>query len=723
MKKIALILSLVLCFGIQGAAQTLDSDRPGRIIVKFKPGTALLAAARAAAPSSPAEFAHLAEPRHALLATALALPGIARLRAAKPDAGLQPLAAGMERIFIADLDSILSPSEAARLLSSNPEVEYAEPDYVAHGTGSPATLSQQAAGPPRYDANPVLPNDPFFSGQWALQNTAQDIPLGGGKNLPIKAGADINAPAAWSITTGLAGTILAVLDTGIIATHPEFSGRLVDGWNYVDNAKGKDVTDDHGHGTAVAGVAAAKGNNSALVAGINWNCRIMPVKVIDKNNSALYTNLISGLQFAADNGAQVINLSLAGAEDSQALRDAVTYASSKGAIVVASMGNDNKGEPAYPAAFSNVIAVGATGAQDQRAAPFTNGLAGSNYGAHIDFVAPGDYLYGLDFTNPANLLAWFGTSVAAPMVSGTISLMLAVNPGLNFDQVMEALKAGARDQVGLASEDTQGWDKYYGWGRIDAYRSLLYAQGINLFSHVAIGGGWTTVFTFLNTGSSAVRGTLTLTKADGSPLSATLSGPSAILAAPLPGGRNEASSLAVTVPAGGVRFVTATGSGSSTDTGWARLETVGSGASGGLAGGVGTFQYAPGTNLQTIAGILAASTVQYATIPVNNDDSQKRYTGYAVANPGPDPISLKVVVVDQNGSTVTPNPSIKNIELPAGQQTARFLWQDSSALLTFKGSVVLIEKDGKRFSVVALVQNQGLYTAIPVIPSKAPTIN
>jgi hypothetical protein len=301
------------------------------------------------------------------------------------------------------------------------------------------------------------------------------------------------------------------------------------------------------------------------------------------------------------------------------------------------------------------------------------------------------------------------------MVSGTITLMLAINPKLNFDQVFAALKAGARDQVGPAAEDTQGWDTYFGWGRIDAYRSLLYARGTNLFSHVAVGGGWTTVFTFVNTGSADVTGNLILTKNDGTALNASLSEPSAFPSAAPTAGQNAASTLPITVPKGGVRFVTATGTGSTTDTGWARLET-----SGGLVGGVGTFQLASGSSLQTVAGVLSSTTVQAATIPVD-DDYPNKTTGYAVANPSTtDTITIRLQTVNGDG---TPGAALSQVVLAPGQQKAAFFWQDQAAQKKFQGSVVLIEKDGKQFSVVALVANGVLYTAIPVIPSKPPNIN
>jgi subtilisin family serine protease len=666
---------------------------PGRIFIKFRPGTQALAEARAGVSRALMESRPLAEPPLAgtRVASVLSASGVIRLRAVKPDAGLQPLPAGIERLFIADVSPDASVAQAVRALARNPDVEYVEPDAVARITGSAA---------------PLIPNDQYFLYQWALHNTGLTIPLASGPVTPT-AGADINAPAAWDISTGSANIVLAVLDTGIATSNPEFAGRLVTGANFVTSG---DPLDDSvsGHGTAVASIAAATGGDGQLMAGIDWNCKIMPVKVIDAQGYALYSNIISGLTYAAGQGASVINLSLAGTVDSPSLQDAVNAAQAQGAIVVAGMGNDNVATPYYPAAYSAVIAVGATNSKDQRAVPFSIPAmgAGSNYGSKIDFVAPGDALIALSSTDPTNVTAWSGTSVAAPMVSGTVTLMLAVNPALTFDQVYAALKAGARDQVGLTTEDTQGWDQYYGWGRIDAYRSLVAATGTNLISQIAVGGGYTTVFTFSNTGSAAVNATLTLTGKDGNPLVASIAGPS--------GAGTQASSLPFTVPPGGTQYLTATSTSGDTTTGWAKTTT-----SGGLVGGAATFSYAPGGAIQTVAGVLTSSAVSAATIPVDDDVSQQRFTGYAVANPGTGSITIKVVTVNTDGSVGT---TLTPITLDAGKQTAGFLFQDPNASQKFRGSVVLIGQDGAVFSAVALVMNNGLYTAIPVIPSKAPNI-
>ena len=231
-----------------------------------------------------------------------------------------------------------------------------------------------------------------------------------------------------------------------------------------------------------------------------------------------------------------------------------------------------------------------------------------------------------------------------------------------------------------------------------------------LFAHLAIGGGFTTTFTLLNTGSTALTGTLILTGQDGIPLAASLASGSV---------HSNGSTIEVNIPPGGIQFVTASPLGQSVPTaGWARVES-----SGGTLGGVATFQLVSGGTLLTIAGVLASDLVTAATIPLDDDvpPPANRYTGYAVANPSSiDTIRIKVQTVDADG---IPNAALTPITLGPGEQVATFVFQDPAASRQFQGSVVLIGEGGKSFAVVALVQNQGLYTAIPVIPTKAPHIS
>lgn len=159
--------------------------------------------------------------------------------------------------------------------------------------------------------------------------------------------------------------------------------------------------------------------------------------------------------------------------------------------------------------------------------------------------------------------------------------------------------------------------------------------------------------------------------------------------------------------------------GDPTKSGWARVES-----SGGTLGGVGTFQFVSGGVLSTIAGVLASQPVPVATIPVDDDQAAERFTGYAIANPNNENISVRVVVVNEAGQVVTTlNPPALN-PLGPQRQVARFLFQDQNPPPpNFKGSIVLITQGGQSFAVVALVQNKGLFTAIPVIPEKAGHIN
>jgi hypothetical protein len=234
-----------------------------------------------------------------------------------------------------------------------------------------------------------------------------------------------------------------------------------------------------------------------------------------------------------------------------------------------------------------------------------------------------------------------------------------------------------------------------------------------LFSQVAIGGGYRTVFTLLNTGASDLTGVLKLTEGNGSPMTAAFTAPPA---APATGSSFEVGPIR----SGGTQFITAApvNPANATVTGWGRVES-----SGGTLGGVGTFEVTQGGKLTTVAGVLSGSLLNVATIPVDNSEAQNRFTGYAIANPSNSAINVKIVVVNVNGVPVqTLNLQPLN-PLGPQQQVARFLFQDAQSLLTFQGSMVVIGQGGAQFSIVALVLDQNLITAVPVIPSKAPGIN
>lgn len=405
---------------------------------------------------------------------------------------------GLDRIYVAECrtgyeaQSVLQTLTTSKALALS--LEYAEPDYIGSGGGVFAGEANTVAknnedGGVRKNTTAKLqsltPNDPYFSVQWGLQNTGQRV---GSKNGKI--GADANLTAAWSLTQGVDSIIVAILDSGQpigAAAMPDFAGRLLPGYDYVNNDA--DPTDDHGHGSNVMSIATAKGNNGAGIAGVNWNCKILPVKILNSSNSGQYSWWINGVRFAVDKGAKVLNMSVGGSGLSNALWDAIIYAHSKGAIVVVCMMNTNNNVPYYPAAFPESIAVGAINNVDERAVPFCfSATSGSNFGSHLHVVAPGEQISGYRNTDGA-VTNWCGTSQATPIVSGIVSLMLGVQPTLTFDEIRTILKNTAADRIGLVSEDTQGWDMYYGWGRVNAAAAVQAALALRQMSAVQESSG------------------------------------------------------------------------------------------------------------------------------------------------------------------------------------------------------------------------------------------
>ncbi|MBN2027265.1 MAG: peptidase S8, partial [Actinobacteria bacterium] len=281
------------------------------------------------------------------------------------------------------------------------------------------------------------PDDPRYPEQWHLPS--------------------ISAPQAWDITTGSSDVTVAVVDTGVDYTHQDLEGKCTAGYNYVD--RNSDPMDDHGHGTHVAGIAAAAGNNSTGVAGTDWKARIMPIKVLDAQGSGYDSDVAAGIRYAADHGAEVINMSLGGPDYSYTLSEAVNYAHNKGVVIVAASGNEST-SVSYPAACDHVIAVGALKSNDILA-DF------SNQGSALDLTAPGVSILS---TVPGGYGKMTGTSMASPVVSGCASLVLAEHPGYSAGQVEQALKNGATD---LGSP---GFDTSYGYGKVNAYAAVSGAQ-------------------------------------------------------------------------------------------------------------------------------------------------------------------------------------------------------------------------------------------------------
>ncbi len=302
-----------------------------------------------------------------------------------------------------------SVAESIAKLSACPETRLAEPNYLVHMAD-------------------VIPSDPDWSAQYGLVN--------------------IRAPRGWSLSTGSPAVTIAIIDTGVDLGHPDLSAKIVGGHDFVNNDNS--AQDDNGHGTHVAGIAAAVTNNGRGVAGVSWGARIMPVKVLDEAGNGTFADVAAGIIWASDQGAQVINLSLGGTSASSVLQDAVDYASAKGVVIVAAAGNYGANFVLYPAHYPNVIAVAATDS--------TNGRADfSDYGPEVDLAAPGVDILS---TLPGGYGYLSGTSMSTPFVAGLAAILRGV-PG-----------SGSPDAIAFDMESTaldlgpSGPDSFYGYGLI-----------------------------------------------------------------------------------------------------------------------------------------------------------------------------------------------------------------------------------------------------------------
>ncbi len=341
--------------------------------------------------------------------------------------------------------------EMLYVLRQNPDVEFAQPNYLIHIA--------------------VTPNDTLFSYQYALYNIGQDITTPPGAPSGEE-GADIKATAGWEETKGSEDVLIAVIDTGVDLGHPDIISKVHSpGRDFVNNDF--DATDDEpwGHGTHVAGIAAAETNNNNGISGVAWNCKVLPVKVLDDMGVGDYFWLASGITWAADQGADVINISSGGgAPDTardEALRSALQYAYDRNIVIIASTGNDG-GSVLYPAAYDEYcLAVAATDYNDLR--PIW-----SNYGPEVDVAAPGDLILSLfpDTDDPLYLpYAWqSGTSMSAPHVAGLAALIKSIKPQLSNEQIMNIIRYSA-DDVNYASNP--GKDDYIGYGRINMKTALV----------------------------------------------------------------------------------------------------------------------------------------------------------------------------------------------------------------------------------------------------------
>jgi subtilisin family serine protease len=369
------------------------------------------------------------------------------------DAAIRARAAGgaiaLLRYPVAD---DLAAREAA--WRARPDVAFAHPNYLGR------------AG--------FAPQDTHYDLCWHHANTGQ----GGGS-----AGADVESEPAWDVTRGSPAVVVAVLDTGVDLDHPEFAGRLIAGWDFVNGDSIPD--DDNGHGTQVTGILAANAGNGFGVAGVDHFCRVMPLKVVDAGGSGTTFDLIQGLDRARTSGAHVVNMSLIDYPLTAGLTAALQAAESAGLVLVACAGNGGIGDAdvSGPGASPHTISVGATNDMDER-------TAFSGTGSALELVAPGREVPTVTWNSSDDGHSLFtGCSAAVPIVAGIAALLKAMDPALDQAGARALLRAGAEDEVGHPSEDTPGWDPFHGWGRVNARGALGAMQPTGVAAAAAAAGG------------------------------------------------------------------------------------------------------------------------------------------------------------------------------------------------------------------------------------------
>lgn len=320
-------------------------------------------------------------------------------------------------VYIVDLPGSASEKAIAHMLAAHPQLKFAELD--------------------RRVAPSFAANDPYLGSEWHI--------------------AQIGASTAWNIATGT-GVTIAILDSGVDGTHPDLAAQMATGWNFYDN--NSNTADVYGHGTVVAGGAAAQSNNGLGVASVAGSAKIMPIRVTDTTGYGYWSLVAQGLTYAADHGARVANVSFDGVAGSSTVQAAAQYMKGKGGLVVVAAGNSGINENIPQS--TTMIPVSATDSTDSV-------TSWSSYGSYVAMSAPGVGIWSTGMGGTYG--AYSGTSISSPLVAGTVALMMSANPALANTKVESLLYSTAIDL------GTPGRDIYYGYGRVNAAGAVQAAAG------------------------------------------------------------------------------------------------------------------------------------------------------------------------------------------------------------------------------------------------------
>ncbi|MEL7471787.1 MAG: S8 family serine peptidase [Planctomycetota bacterium] len=458
-------VAAIAALSFQASAIASPNYAPGRIVIQLVDSADDLPALT---PEDGHEFPlAVRAPQHRVMTSLLAV-GATSVRPAFGQLSRPLLASslGLDRFYLVELDPELDTQQAVLQLQGLGDIQLAEPVAIGYAAAGPFDQSLPSDGThartPASDTDDGRPNDSDYGLQYAIENVGQDIPgdifRPGGPGTPD---ADTDLVEAWQLHTCGPETIIAIVDTGVSSSHPDLAPARIDGFDYFGNDGDPDDSVIRSHGTHVAGIAAAIGNNDVGVIGAAHGASIMPLRALDALGAGDAFVATSCIVHAVENGADVINLSLGFRAESQLLHTAVRYAHASGVVLVAAAGNNPTRPIPVPASYAEVIAVGATNHFDEWA-------NFSSQGPELSITAPGYNIWTCQDTqfDPDGYDFDSGTSFSCALVSGIAALVTSANPELSPSQVRSLLEATA-DDLG-----EPGRDDLFGAGRVNARSAI-----------------------------------------------------------------------------------------------------------------------------------------------------------------------------------------------------------------------------------------------------------